>query len=124
MNCARNYENLLNFVNVMPKIKRFHFYRHGIIVLTSEKLHFRHTVYTMRGKYRVCSNTYLTVSPSVTSVIGISVSLNVGELSTTRVSMSPTIVTFSFFTETVFSVIVTSASGAVTSTTSYLHLCF
>ena len=59
---------------------------------------------------------YLTISPSVTSVIGSSVSLKVGELSTTRVSMSPTIVTFSFFTETVFSVIVTSASGAVTTT--------
>ena len=58
----------------------------------------------------------MTVSPSVTSVIGIRVSLNVGELSTTRVSMSPTIVTFSFFTDTVFSVTVTSASGAVYTT--------
>lgn len=52
------------------------------------------------------------VSPSFASVIGIKVRLNVGELSTTRVSCSPTTVTFSFFTDTVFSVMVTSASGA------------
>ena len=63
----------------------------------------------------------MTVSPSVTSVIGMSVSLNVGELSTTRVSMSPTIVTFSFFTDTVFSVIVTSASGAEARTTQHVY---
>jgi len=66
------------------------------------------------GVYRM--STYMTVSPSLHSVMGIRVSLKVGELSTTRCSMSPTIVTFSFFTDTVFSVIVTSASGAVYNT--------
>jgi hypothetical protein len=60
-----------------------------------------------------CKNeTYLTFSPGLTSVTGTRVELNVGELSTVRVSCSPTRVTFSFFTDTVFSVMVTSASGA------------
>jgi len=45
-------------------------------------------------------------------VTGGSVSVKVGELSTTRTSWSPTVVTFSFFTDVVFSVTVTSTFGA------------
>ena len=52
-------------------------------------------------------------SPSATSVCGMSGEVKVGEFSMMRVSCSPTTVTFSFFTDTVFSVMVTSASGAV-----------
>lgn len=56
--------------------------------------------------------THLTFSPGLTSVTGTRVVLKVGEFSTVRVSCSPTRVTFSFLTDTVFSVMVTSASGA------------
>ena len=52
------------------------------------------------------------LSPMLALVFGGSGVVNCGDVSTTRVSDSPMIVTFSFFTDTVFSVTVTSASGA------------
>ena len=52
------------------------------------------------------------LSPTSALVFGGSGVVNCGDVSTTRVSDSPMIVTFSFFTDTVFSVTVTSASGA------------
>ena len=55
---------------------------------------------------------YLMLSPTLALVFGGSGVVNCGDVSTTRVSDSPMIVTFSFFTDTVFSVTVTSASGA------------